>query len=71
MHLNPHSYILCIPRVEYSTTKMDVARAVENQIGRINSKRQNSRVGASNWFTKLNQNYRRGMWRNKKLNILV
>jgi len=32
MHLNPHSYILCIPRVEYSTTKMDVARAVENQI---------------------------------------
>ncbi len=32
MHLSPHSYIVCIPRVEYSTTKMDVARAVENQI---------------------------------------
>ena len=32
MHLNPHSYILYIPRVEYTTTKMDVARAVENQI---------------------------------------
>jgi hypothetical protein len=32
IHVNPHSYIVCIPHVEYSTTKMDVARAVENQI---------------------------------------
>ena len=32
MHVTPNSYILCIPRVPYSTTKMDVARAVENQI---------------------------------------
>ena len=32
MHINKHSYILCIPRVAYSTTKMDVARAVENQL---------------------------------------
>ena len=32
MHINKHSYILCIPRVPYSTTKMEVARAVENQL---------------------------------------
>jgi len=32
MHVNKHSYILCIPRVPYSTTKMEVARAVENQL---------------------------------------
>ena len=32
MHINKHSYILCIPRVAYSTTKMEVARAVENQL---------------------------------------
>ena len=32
MHINQHSYILCIPRVAYSTTKMEVARAVENQL---------------------------------------
>ena len=32
MHISQHSYILCIPRVPYSTTKMDVARAVENQL---------------------------------------
>ena len=32
MLINPHSYILCIPHVDYNTTKMDVARAVENQI---------------------------------------
>ena len=32
MHVTPHSYLLCIPRVPYTTTKMDLARAVENQI---------------------------------------
>ena len=32
MHISQHSYILCIPRVPYSTTKMEVARAVENQL---------------------------------------
>ena len=32
MHVNKHSYILCIPRVPYSTTKMEVAIAVENQL---------------------------------------
>lgn len=32
LHVSQYSYILCIPRVEYNTTKMDVARAVENQI---------------------------------------
>ena len=32
MHVNKYSYILCIPRVSYSTTKMEVARAVENQL---------------------------------------
>ena len=32
MHITPHSYILCIPRLPYTTTKMDVARAVENEI---------------------------------------
>lgn len=32
MSIQPHSYILCIPQVPYSTTKMDVARAVENQL---------------------------------------
>ena len=32
MHITPHSYILCIPRVPYTATKMDLARAVENQI---------------------------------------
>ena len=32
MHINRHSYILCIPRIPYSTTKMEVARAVENQL---------------------------------------
>ena len=40
VHINKHSYILCIPRIPYSTTKMEVARAVENQLltlGRGNS----------------------------------
>lgn len=32
MHVNQHSYILCIPRVDYRTTKMEVARALENQL---------------------------------------
>ena len=32
MHVTPHSYILCIPRIPYTATKMDLARAVENQI---------------------------------------
>lgn len=32
MHVTPHSYLLCIPRVPYTATKMDLARAVENQI---------------------------------------
>jgi len=32
VHVTPHSYILCIPRVPYTATKMDVAKAVENQI---------------------------------------
>jgi hypothetical protein len=32
MHITPHSYLLCIPRIPYTATKMDVARAVENQI---------------------------------------
>ena len=32
MHITPHSYLLCIPRVPYTATKMDLARAVENQI---------------------------------------
>ena len=32
MHITPHSYILCLPRVPYTATKMDLARAVENQI---------------------------------------
>jgi len=32
MHISQHSYILCIPRIPYSTTKMEVARAVENQL---------------------------------------
>jgi hypothetical protein len=32
MHVNKHSYILCFPRVSYRTTKMEVARAVENQL---------------------------------------
>lgn len=32
VHVTPQSYLLCIPRVHYNTTKMDVARAVENQI---------------------------------------
>lgn len=32
MQITPHSYLLCIPRVPYTTTKMDVARAVENHI---------------------------------------
>jgi len=32
MHITPHSYILCIPRLPYTTTKMDVARAVEYEI---------------------------------------
>ena len=32
VHVSPHSYLLCIPQLHYSTTKMDVARAVENQI---------------------------------------
>ena len=40
MHISKYSYILCLPCVAYGTTKMDVARAVENQIltsGRGNS----------------------------------
>lgn len=40
MHIHKNSYILCIPRVDYNTTKMGVSRAVENQIltsGRGNS----------------------------------
>jgi hypothetical protein len=32
MHVTPHNYILCLPHIPYSVTKMDVARAVENQI---------------------------------------
>jgi hypothetical protein len=32
MHVTPHSYILCIPRIPYTATKIDLARAVENQI---------------------------------------
>jgi hypothetical protein len=32
MHIHHNCYILCIPCVPYTTTKMDVARAVENQI---------------------------------------
>ena len=32
MNITPYSYILCIPRIPYTTTKIDVARAVENQI---------------------------------------
>ena len=32
MHINKYGYILCIPHIAYSTTKMEVARAVENQI---------------------------------------
>ena len=32
MHITPNSYLLCIPRVPYTATKMDLARAVENQI---------------------------------------
>lgn len=32
MHITPHGYILCIPHVPYTVTKMDLARAVENQI---------------------------------------
>jgi hypothetical protein len=32
MHITPHSYILCLPRIPYTATKMDLARAVENQI---------------------------------------
>ena len=32
MHITPDSYLLCIPRVPYTATKMDLARAVENQI---------------------------------------
>ena len=32
MQIIPHSYLLCIPRVPYTTTKMDVARAVENHL---------------------------------------
>jgi len=32
MHITPHSYLLCIPHIPYTATKMDLARAVENQI---------------------------------------
>lgn len=32
MNIGAHSYLLCIPRVPYTTTKMDVARAVENHL---------------------------------------
>ena len=32
MHIHHNCYILCIPCIPYTTTKMDVARAVENQI---------------------------------------
>jgi hypothetical protein len=32
LQISDHSYILCIPRIDYNVTKMDVARAVENQI---------------------------------------
>lgn len=32
MHITPHNYLLCIPRIPYTATKMDLARAVENQI---------------------------------------
>lgn len=32
MHITPHSYLLCIPHVPYTATKMDIARAVENQL---------------------------------------
>lgn len=32
MNITSCSYILCIPRVPYTATKMDVAKAVENQI---------------------------------------
>lgn len=32
LHITPHSYLLCIPRVPYTTTKMDIARAVENYL---------------------------------------
>ena len=32
MHITPHNYLLCIPHIPYTSTKMDVARAVENHI---------------------------------------
>ena len=32
MSVTSNSYILCIPQIPYTATKMDVARAVENQI---------------------------------------
>ena len=32
MNITPHSYLLCIPHVPYTTTKMDIARAVENHL---------------------------------------
>ena len=32
MNITQQSYLLCIPRVPYTATKMDIARAVENQI---------------------------------------
>ena len=32
MNVTPHSFILCFPSIPYTATKMDVARAVENQI---------------------------------------
>ena len=32
MNVTSHSYILCVPSIPYTATKMDVARAVENQI---------------------------------------
>ena len=37
MHVNGDSYILCIPHVSNETTKMDVARAVEQCILKMQS----------------------------------
>ena len=43
IHVGSETYVLCIPHVEYETTKMDVARAVEQCILQIDGVSENFR----------------------------
>ena len=43
MHVDSNTYMLCIPHVEYESTKMDVARAVEQCIFQIDGDSENFR----------------------------